>query len=104
MLRPTSLDRRGSKMRRLRWFALGLVVALGATSVALASESRARETTAVSATFSAAPSGTVASRTCTGADGTYQITRGLYTGTVTGSDVLAGSARIRAKSVYNTSE
>jgi hypothetical protein len=91
-------------MRRLNWIAVGLVAALGATSVALASESRARETTAVSATFTAAPSGTVASRTCTGADGTYQITRGLYTGTVTGSDVLAGSARIRAKSVYNTSE
>jgi hypothetical protein len=91
-------------MRRLRWFALGLVVALGATTVALASQSRARETTAVSATFNAAPSGTIASRTCTGADGTYQITRGLYTGTASGSDALSGSARIHAKSVYNTSE
>jgi hypothetical protein len=57
----------------------------------------------VSATFSATPTGTVRTATCTGADGTYAKSQGTYTGTATSSEPsLNGSASIEAASFVNT--
>lgn len=57
-----------------------------------------------SATFTA-PAARVDTRTCTGADGTYEITRGTYAGTATSSTPsLAGPVEIKVTSVYNTTK
>jgi hypothetical protein len=90
-------------MKRLTTFALVTLVALVATGLAIAHGSDTRKTTPVSATFTAAPTEKTTTVQCTGADGTYDVTRGLYEGTATGSDgILTGKISIRTKSVVNT--
>lgn len=62
-------------------------------------------TSAVSATFSATTVSDRKLQTCTGPDGTYEITHARYTGTVTSSDArLNGTLEIRVKSVLNTTK
>lgn len=90
-------------MRRLMTFALAALVALVVTGLAIAHGSDNKKTSPVSASFTATPTDKTTTVTCTGADGTYNITRGNYEGTATGSDaVLTGKITLRTKSVVNT--
>ena len=78
-------------------------VALAVTGLAIAHGSDTRKTSPVSASFTATPTEKTTTVTCTGGDGTYNITRGSYEGTATGSDaVLTGKITLRTKSVVNT--
>lgn len=88
------------------WIGLAALVALISTGLAVAHGS-AKGTQPVSATFTAAPSPDNKTQTCKGVDGTYNITRGTYTGTATSTTTppdprLTGNITIRAKSVVNT--
>ena len=90
-------------MRRLMTFALAALVALAVTGLAIAHGSDTKKTSPVSASFTATPTEKTTTVTCTGGDGTYNITRGSYEGTATGSDaVLTGKITLRTKSVVNT--
>jgi hypothetical protein len=76
-------------MRSLRYTAVVVVVfALGLTSFALAGDS-GPSTKQVAASFSTT-SQHVTIKTCTGTDGTYTLTNGMYSGTVDGT--LTGGA------------
>src|SRR5690348_547183 len=79
---PSPSEGRSSLMRKLT-FAVAGVVALVAASIAVAHGiDGAKTATAVSGTFSATPSGTVTTRTCTTADNkTITIADAKYTGT-----------------------
>jgi hypothetical protein len=93
-------------MRRLT-LAIAALVALTAASIAVAHGiDGAKTASAVSATFSAAPSGTVTTRTCTTTDNkTITIADGRYTGSATSSNAaLQGGVTIRARSVINTTD
>ena len=80
------------------------LAALAATGVAVA-KLTATGTAAVSATFSATQLVRSSTQTCTGADGTYEITHARYAGTASSSEAaLAGNLVVTAKSVYNTTE
>jgi hypothetical protein len=82
---------------------IGTVAVLGlvASGAAIAATDAAT-TTPVTATFSATPSPNNTTKTCTGADGTYHVTNGTYTGTITSSDPrLNGNIVIDARSVVN---
>ena len=62
-------------------------------------------TTAVSATFTATNVTNLKSRTCTGADGTYELRSATYSGNSSSGDSrLNGTIELRVKSVYNTTE
>lgn len=91
-------------MRRLTWFSAVLAVALIATSVAVAVQGRDRSTTAVSATFAAASAGQRLIMSCESSDGTFQITKGAYSGQSTGDASLTGPIRLSVKAVINTAE
>jgi hypothetical protein len=87
-------------------YASVVVVALVATSVAVAHGIEgAKSSKAVAATFSATGSNT-SSRTCTTTDNkTIVVTDGKYTGTAVSTDSdLAGAATLRARSVINTTD
>ena len=87
-------------MRRLRLFGLVLLALVVTAGVAIAAGTAT--TRQVSATFTAAPDEDNKRRICTGTDGTYHIDRGVYRGTITGSDPrLTGEIVIRARSVVN---
>jgi hypothetical protein len=93
-------------MRLTRWItvALAAVLALSVAGIAVAhkSELKAASTEAAQATFTAtANADKTRTRQCTGTDGTYDITHGVYTGTVTGDARLTGNLTIRTKSVVN---
>jgi hypothetical protein len=83
-------------MRRIRWIAVAALVALLATSVAIASgRLRDGKTDAVTATFSAVRT-EATERMCTGADGTYRIAREVFEGTITSTDPrVNGKIRLR---------
>ena len=91
-------------MRKLTLTVVG-VVALVATSVAVAHGiAGAKSVKAVAATFSA-NAGTVTTRTCTTTDNkTIAITDGRYTGTASGDPDLTGAITLRARSVVNTTD
>lgn len=90
-------------MRRLIAFALVTLVALVATGLAIAHGAQTKKTSPVTATFTAAPTEKSTTVQCTGGDGIYNITRGVYEGASTGSDaVLTGKISLRTKSVVNT--
>ena len=91
-------------MRKLTLAIVGLV-ALVATSVAVAHGIEGAKTAkTVAGTFSAA-AGTVSSRTCTTTDNkTIVITDGKYTGTATGDADLTGAITLRARSVVNSTD
>jgi len=80
-------------------------VALATCGLAIAHGLDTKSVKAVSASFTAAPAGTVQTSTCTGADGTYAKSNGTYTGTVTGATgdtSLNGPITINAQSIVNT--
>ena len=88
-------------MRRPIIFALAGLTALGTAGIALAhgnDNAGGFKTTPVAATFTAAAGDNLSSRTCVGADGTYTISRGSWTGiAVSSSDRLAGALVIRGE-------
>lgn len=87
-------------------YASAAVVALVATSVAVAHGIEgAKSSKAVAATFSATGSN-ASSRTCTTTDNkTIVVTDGKYTGTAaSGDSELAGAITLRARSVINTTD
>lgn len=88
-------------MKRSISFALALLVALVVTGFAVAQAKQSRQTDAVAATFTATATERTKTRQCTGADGTYDVTRGVYEGTATGDPLLAGKIVIRTESVVN---
>ena len=91
-------------MRKLTLAIVGLV-ALVATSVAVAHGIEGAKTAkAVAGTFSAA-AGTVTTRSCTTTDNkTVVVTDGKYTGTAAGDADLAGPITLRVRSVVNTTD
>lgn len=86
--------------------ALAVVAAvLTVVGIALADDSAPGSTDSVAATFTAATVSDLETQTCTGSDGTYQITKASYSGDSTSSDPrLAGKVTIRVRSVYNTTK
>src|SRR5436305_5744127 len=89
-------------MRSLRYATPVPSLVLAATGIAIASGNHAATTKQVAASFSTTPQRLV-TKTCTGADGSYTVTDGTYTGTVSGT--LTGGAtdtlKIHAKSIVN---
>src|SRR6476469_640980 len=94
----------GGSMRKLMLFSAGLV-ALLATSVAVAHGIEGAKTAkAVAGTFTAATSN-VSTRTCTTSDGkAIVVTDGKYTGTASGDPDLTGPITLRARSTINTTD
>ncbi len=91
-------------MRKVLLAIVGLV-ALVASSVAVAHGiGGARTASAVAGTFSAS-AGNVSTKSCTTTDGkSITITNGTYTGTATGDATLTGAVTIRTQSVINTTD
>jgi hypothetical protein len=85
-----------------------LVVAAGfaliATSLAVGALHRDRSVSAVTATFTATTVGTRATTTCTNGDGTFEITRGTYTGASSGDPALSGPIRLTVRAAINTTK
>lgn len=88
-------------MKRFTTLALVTLMALVATGLAVANEKQSKKTEAVAATFTAAATDRTKTRQCTGADGTYNVTHGVYEGTSSGDPRLTGKITIRTKSVVN---
>jgi hypothetical protein len=86
-------------------FAAVVLVALVATSFAVAHGIEgAKSAKSVAATFTAAGSST-STRTCTTTDGkTIVVTDGKYTGAAAGDPDLTGAITLRARSVINTTD
>jgi hypothetical protein len=91
-------------MRKLT-FVVAALVALTATSYAVAHGIEgAKNATAVAGTFTA-NAGTTTSRTCTTTDNkTIVVTDAKYTGASTGAADLTGPITLRARSVVNTTD
>jgi hypothetical protein len=90
------------RTKRIAGLALVAILALVVAGIAVAHNAgKVGKTEAAQATFTAAPTGQTKTRTCTGPDGTYNITQGTYTGTSTGDPRLTGDITIRTKSVVN---
>jgi hypothetical protein len=91
-------------MRKMT-FAAVVLVALVATSYAVAHGIEgAKSAKAVAATFTATGTST-SSKTCTTTDGkTIVVTDGKYTGVAAGDPDLAGAITLRARSVINTTD
>jgi hypothetical protein len=91
-------------MRVKRFIGLAMMAALMLVVAGIAvahNGGNPGKTEAASATFTAAPTDKTSTKTCTGADGTYAITKGVYTGTSTGDPRLTGDILIRTKSIVN---
>jgi len=79
------------------------VTVLVAAGVALAHGGGPATTQSVSAAFDATTVSKLASRTCTGGDGSYTMTKATYTGTATSTDArFAGTVTVKAHTLYNT--
>ncbi len=93
-------------MRRLKlWIgACVLAALLGATAAVATLRDDGGPTTTVSSAFSATALSNAELRSCTGLDGTYELFRGTYTGTVSGDPALAGTVELRVRSVLNTTK
>ena len=91
-------------MRKLT-FIVAALVALTATSYAVAHGIEgAKNAKAVAATFTAT-AGSTTSRTCTTTDNkTIVVTDAKYTGAATGDADLTGPITLRARSVVNTTD
>ena len=100
MKRSIVLQRR---LHKRVWLAGAAVAALTIAGVAIAGGPST--TNSVSATFTATTVVRQHVHTCTGADGTYEITHATYYGTSSSSDPnLNGQIRIDVKSIYNTTK
>ena len=91
-------------MRMTRLISLALVAVLAVAGIAVAHKSsgNAQPTEPAQATFTATPTDKSKTRQCTGVDGTYNITKGVYTGTSESPDPrLAGNITIKTKSIVN---
>ena len=86
-------------MRRPLIFTLVGLTALGSAGIALGHGlGGGLKTSTAAATFAAAPSSSITSKTCTGSDGTYVITKGSWTGTAASSNSrLSGAIRIHGE-------
>jgi hypothetical protein len=91
-------------MRKLTFTAV-VLIALVATSYAVANGTEgAKSAKAIAGTFSATGTST-SSKTCTTTDGkTIVVTDGKYTGVAAGDADLTGPITLRAKSVVNTTD
>lgn len=89
-------------MKRTMWLGVAALVALAGAGLAVAAM-RDKGTTAVSFAVTGSAGDAVMTRTCTGVDGTYVITKAVYTGTATGL-YNGASARLRLHSTVNTTE
>jgi hypothetical protein len=89
-----------------RTLIIGAIAATALTVVGVAAgtlRSNGVDTAAVS--FTATTVENSKTRTCVGADGTYEISYARYTGTATSTNPdLAGPVALRVKSVYNTTK
>ena len=91
-------------MRLKLWLAGGALVALAVTSIAVAN-GKPGSVKAVSATFTATTVAHLETRTCTGADGTFEISKGTYTGIASSSEPsLNGPIELKVRSVFNTTK
>lgn len=88
-------------MKRTTTLMLTALLALAVAGLAIAQDRQGKKTEAVAAAFTATATGTAKSTTCTGADGTYKVTRASYAGTSTGDPKLAGKVALRVESVVN---
>ena len=91
-------------MRRPIVFAVAGIAALGSAGGALAHSlaGTGLKTGTAAATFSAAPASSASSRTCTGGDGTYVITRGDWNGAAASANGrLSGGISIRGEMGVN---
>ena len=92
-------------MRLTRWISLALaaILALALAGIAVAHKAgQSGKTEATQATFTATPDAAkTKTRQCTGQDGTYNVTKGVYTGTSTGDPRLSGNITIKTESVVN---
>ncbi len=92
-------------MRMTRWISLALaaVMALAVAGIAVAHKSsQSGKTEPTQATFTATPDAEkTKTRQCTGEDGTYNVTKGVYKGTSTGDPRLTGNILIKTQSVVN---
>jgi hypothetical protein len=90
-------------MSRKRLATLVVLAAGALVAAGIAVAAHLQTTQSAAADFGATTATKLHTRTCTGSDGTYQDTNGVYTGTATSSDArLAGTLTIHAHSVLNT--
>jgi hypothetical protein len=89
----------------MRRIILAAVAAATLAAAAIALAGPGSGTTSVTGTFNATTVSKLQTSTCTGSDGTYQITDAHYSGTATSSDThLKGPITIHARTVYNSTE
>ncbi len=86
-----------------------IIGAIAATALAVvgvaAGQLRSSGVDTAAVSFTATTVENAQTRTCTGSDGTYEISYARYTGTATSSNAdLAGPVALRVKSVYNTTK
>jgi hypothetical protein len=94
------LPARRPRRKALLAGAAGMMLALAGVAIA---DTGTSSTAAVAATFSATSLVKKDVRTCTGADGTYEVTHATFTGTSSSSDAhLNGTLQLDVKSVFNT--
>jgi hypothetical protein len=93
------------RTKRLIALALAAVMALAVAGIAVAHKgAKAAKTEAAQATFTAKPNADKTKTTqCTGTDGTYNVTKGVYEGTSTGDPRLTGDLTVKTKTFVNTS-
>ena len=88
------------KLHRIAAPAAVAVLAAGGVAVAAGGGGKPKTEDAL-ATFNATPISKTKTRTCEGADGTYHLTHGVYTGDSTGDAGLTGDIVIRTRTLVN---
>lgn len=82
-------------MHRILWLGLIAALALAGTSIAVAAK-RDKGTSGVVFAFTASAGDSIKTRTCTGADGTYELTRARYgEGAITSGRYAGATAAVR---------
>jgi hypothetical protein len=90
-------------MRKVVLITAAIVALVGAGIAAAWDGSDSKAVKSVDATFTATSASVVKTSTCTGADGTYALTKASYTGTATSSEpTLNGPISLDTQSVVNT--